>query len=74
MRLRDRRGREWLGVEADERVLAEVLSHDSLDLGEGHSRNAVDEVTQLLDVDVGQEIGTRRKELPELDEGGAELL
>ncbi len=31
-------------------------------------------MAELLDVDVGQEIGPRREELAELDERGAELL
>ncbi len=75
MRLRDRSRGERLRVDAHERLLAEVGQHDSLDLREGDSRrDVVHEPAQLLDVDVGQEIGTRREELAELDEGRPELL
>ena len=74
MRLRDGGGGERLRVEADERVLAEVLPQHGLDLREGNRGDRVDEVAELLDVDVGQEIRPRREELAELDERRAELL
>ena len=74
VRLRDRGGRERLRVETDERFLAEVLAQHRLDLRERDRRDGVDEAAELLDVDVGQEIGPRREELPELDERRPELL
>ena len=40
----------------------------------GSARHVVDELAELLDVDVGQQVGARREELPELDERRAELL
>ena len=58
----------------DEDVVAEILAQHRLDLRERDRRDGVDEVAELLDVDVGQKIGPRREELPELDEGRPELL
>ncbi len=74
MRLGDRGRRERLRLEAHEGVRTEVGDHHRLDLRERDRRHAVDQACELLDVDVGQEIGTRREELPELDERGPELL
>ena len=72
--LRDRGGGERLRVETDERVLAEVLQQDGLDLGEGHGRDGVHKVAELVDVDVGEQVRPRREKLPELDERRADLL
>ena len=71
--LRDRGGRHGLGVDAREDV-AEGPPDDRLQLGERHGRHFVDEPPELLDVDVGQEVGPRRQELPQLDVRGAEPL
>ena len=46
----------------------------ALDVRERHRRHVVDELPELLDVDVRQEVGPRREQLPELDVGRAELL
>ena len=43
-------------------------------LFERERRHVVDELLELLDVDVRQQVRPRRQHLPELDEGGAELL
>ena len=74
MRLRDRRCRQRLGIDAREHVVAEVRADDRVDVGERHGRHLVDEPAQLLDVDVGQQVGPRREQLAELDVRRAELL
>src|SRR5205085_515801 len=74
VRLGDGSGRERLRLEAHERIGAEVLPHDRLDLFEGDGGHVVDEPAELVDVDVRQEVWARRKELPELDERRAELF
>ena len=73
MDLRDRGGCERLGVKPHDRI-AEVLAHDSLDLGERKGRHGVHELGELLDVDVGQQVGTRGEQLAELQERRPELL
>src|SRR3954466_2153223 len=73
MDLRDRSRGERLGVELDDGV-AEVLAHDPLDLRERERRHLVDELRELLDVDVWEQVGARRKQLAELEERRAELL
>jgi hypothetical protein len=50
--LRDRRSRERLRLDADERVRRQLLSDDLPDLLERNGRNLVDELAELLDVDV----------------------
>lgn len=74
MRLGDRSGGERLRVDAHERVLAKILAQHSLDLGERDGRDRVDETAELVDVDVGQKVGPRGEELPELDERRPELF
>src|SRR5205823_5857163 len=74
MRLRDRRSRERLRIQAREHVIAELGADHRVDVGEGHRRDLVDEVRKLLDVDVGEKIRPRRQELPELDERRPELF
>jgi hypothetical protein len=71
--LRDRGGRDRLRVDTREDV-AEGAADDRLELRERHRRHLVDEPAQLLDVDVGQEVGPRGEELPQLDVGRAEAL
>ncbi len=72
--LRDRRGGERLRVEACEDPVPEVLPDRPLDLRERNRRHLVDEPSELLDVHVREEVGTRREELSQLDVGRAELL
>ena len=72
--LRDRRGGERLGVDACEHALAEVFADHRLEVGEGHRRDLVDQLRELLGVDVGKEVGPRREELPELHVRRPELL
>jgi len=72
MDLRDRGGCERLGVKPHDRI-AEVLAHYSLDLGERKGRHGVHELGELLDVDVGQQVGTRGEQLAELQERRPEL-
>jgi len=72
--LRDRGARERLLLEPRENVQANVLVDDPASLRERERRHVVDELAQLVDVDVGQEIGARGEQLPELHVGGAELL
>ncbi len=74
MRLRDRCCRKRLRIDAREDVVAEICADDRVDVRKRHGRHLVDEPAQLLDVDVRQEVGTRRKELAQLDERRAELL
>jgi hypothetical protein len=50
--LRDRRSRERLRLDADERVRRQLLGDDLPDLLERNGRNLVDELAELLDVDV----------------------
>jgi hypothetical protein len=52
----------------------ELARDDLLDLGERKRRDVVLEAAQRLDVRGGQDVGARREELAELDEGGAHLL
>jgi hypothetical protein len=72
--LRDRRRREWLRVDADERVRRQLRRDHFTDLIERHRRDLVHELAELLDVHVGKQVGPRRKELAELDIRRAELL
>jgi hypothetical protein len=74
MGLRDRCGGERLWIDAREDVVAEVGADRRVDVDERHRRHLVDELRQLLDVDVGQEIGAGREELPELDVRRPQLL
>jgi hypothetical protein len=73
MDLRDRGGCERLGVKPHDRI-AELLAHDSLDLGERKGRHCLHELGELLDVDLGQQVGTRGEQLAELQERRPELL
>jgi hypothetical protein len=72
--LRDGRGGERLGLEPGKRLLPEVFAHDPLGLGEREGRHLVHELAELLDVDIREEVRSRREQLPELQVGGAELL
>ena len=74
MRLGDGGGRERLGVDADECLGANVLVDHRLDRGERLRRHLVDEPAQLLDVDVGEEVGPGGEQLAELDVRRAELF
>ena len=72
--LRDRGRGERLGVDARERLLSDGVADRALDPRERDRRNLVGELGELVDVDVGKQVGARRQQLPELHEGGAELL
>ena len=74
MNLRNRSRRQRLGIDAGEQIRIEVHAHDRENLLERNRRQLVDEPAELLDVDIGQQVGPRGEELPELDVGGAELL
>ena len=72
--LRNRCGGERLRIDRREDALAEILADNGLELRERHRRHLVDELAELVDVDVGQEVGAGREELPELHVCRAELL
>ena len=74
MDLRDRRGRDRLGVEAREDVPREFLRDHLPDRVERHRRHLVDELPKLVDVRIRQQVGPRREQLAELDVGRPELL
>src|SRR5512135_1957381 len=74
MNLRDRRRSERLDVDAGERAEPDVLGDRRLQLGEWHYRGVVGQRGKLLDVDVGHQLGSRRKKLAELHIRHAELL
>ena len=74
MDLGDRRGGERLGLDLGERLEPELLRDHGLDQRVGHRLDLVDELAELLDVDVGKQVGARGEQLPELDVRGAELL
>ena len=75
--LRDRRGRELLGLDVDEvRGLlgAELLVERALDVLERERLHAVEDLLELLDVRVGEHARRRRDDLAELDERRAHVL
>jgi hypothetical protein len=74
MDLGDRRGGQRLLVDVREDAGADVALDDRAELGERHGREVVDEPAELLEVDVGEQVGTRGEDLAELDERRAELL
>ncbi|MBV8080799.1 MAG: hypothetical protein JO186_10555 [Actinobacteria bacterium] len=55
-------------------VQPDVCVDHRLDLREWHRRRIVRQPRELLDVDVGQELGPGRQELPQLDERRPELF
>src|SRR5439155_19454906 len=75
--LPDRRGRQWALLELEEQPLdrlAEVLADDALDVRERERAHVVLQAAELRD-DVGRDdVRAGREELPELDEGRAELV
>jgi hypothetical protein len=75
--LSDRRRRDRLLAELEEQLLdrqAELLGDDSLDVRERERPDIVLELAELGD-DVGRDdVRARRQQLPELDEGRAELV
>src|SRR5207247_10735455 len=77
MNLADRRSRERLLVELEEGLLErepELLLNHVANLRERERPDVVLEPPQLGD-DVGRHhVGAGREQLPELDEGGAELI
>jgi len=72
--LSDRGRCNRLLVEPGKEVEADVFVDHLLGRRERKGRHVVDEMRELVDVDIGQEIRARREELPELDEGRAQLL
>ena len=72
--LRDRSGRQRLGLELREGVVAQVLPDDPLDVLERKRRHLVDELAELLHVDVRKQVRTGREQLPELEVRRPELL
>jgi hypothetical protein len=76
VRLAEARRGERLVIERLEQLAdpsAELLLNDLLDVGEGNRADVVLEVLKLLDVRLGNEIGSRRQDLPELHVRGSEL-
>jgi len=71
--LRDRGGCQRRRIELHDCV-ADVLAHRPLDLRERKGGHLVHELRELVDVDVGQQVRTRREQLAELEEGRAQLL
>src|SRR5579862_2121392 len=77
MHLADRRRSDRRGLELQEEPfdrLAELLANDALDVGERERPYVVLEPTQLRDDVRGDDVGTRREELPELHERRSELV
>ena len=74
MDLRDRRRRERLRVDHGEVLEADVALDHRPDALERHGRDVVDELAELVDVDVGEQVGPRREQLAQLDVRRAELL
>ena len=75
--LTDRGGRDRSGIELGEELVdreAEVFLDHILDVAEREGTDIVLEPTQLGDDVRREDIGTRREELPELHERGAELV
>jgi hypothetical protein len=75
--LADRRGGERLAVELEEEALdreAEVFLDDALDLFVREGPHVVLEAAELGDDVRGEDVGTHREQLAELDEGRAELV
>jgi hypothetical protein len=72
--LRHGRRRERLGIDPCKGVRRQILVEHALDLGKRNGGNLVDELCELIDVDVGKQVGTRGEELTELDVGRPELL
>ena len=70
----DRRTGERLLVEPGEDLEPDLLVDDPARLLEREGRHVVDQPLELLDVDVRKQVGPRREQLAELDEGRAELL
>src|SRR5215210_2355983 len=74
MDLRDGRGRQRLLVDVREHAGADVALDDRAKLRERHGSDVVDEPAELLEVDVGKQVGAGGEDLAELDERRAELL
>ena len=74
MDLGDRGRRERFRIEPRERVGAEVVPDDPLDLRKRKRRHLVHEPAELLDVDVGKQVRPRREQLAELQVRRPELL
>ena len=75
--LADRRRRHRFLLERGEELLdgeLELLADHALDLGEGERRDVVLEGAQLDDDVRRHDVGTRREQLPELDERRPELV
>lgn len=51
----------------DENVVAKISANDGVNFRESHPRHLVHEVAELVDVDVGEQIGPRRQKLVQLD-------
>ena len=77
MHLADRRRRDGLLLEVEERPLdrqAELRLDDPLDVLDRERRHLVLELPELGDHVRRDEVGTRREQLPELDERRPELV
>jgi hypothetical protein len=77
MHLADRRRGHRLRLELDEQPLdrqVEVLGDDALHVREREGRDVVLEAAELRDDVRRHDVGPRREQLPELDEGRAELV
>jgi hypothetical protein len=74
MNLPDRRAGERLLVDRREVLQPDVLGNRLTERRERQRLDVVDELAQLVDIDVRQQVGPRRKQLPELDERRPELL
>ncbi len=75
--LSDRRSRHRHLVELEKQAtdrLLQILGDHPLDIGERERRHVVLEATELDDDVLGDDVGSRGEQLPELDEGRPELV